>query len=249
MARLGHIGRGKGKGKPRIRGPVDFVGQVQMGWVVIWAGQLTVYVGLGHGSPQQSGHVGGWEVVSREQRKALTSWRGREPMRTTFSVLFDTLDDPSEGQELEREIRVLEKLAGIGIGNREPPVVRFNSRGLIPHDFKDAPQNRWVVDALEWGEAIRNNRGHRIRQEATITLLEYVDDEYLEKARKKRDNKKSKDKCSGANKKRYTVKKGDTLMSIAKKQYGRADCWKAIAKLNKIRDPRSLKIGKRLRLP
>lgn len=49
----------------------------------------------------------------------------------------------------------------------------------------------------------------------------------------------------------YIVKKGDTLQSIAamKRVYGDASKWRKLADANKIRDPKKLKVGTRLRIP
>lgn len=47
----------------------------------------------------------------------------------------------------------------------------------------------------------------------------------------------------------YVVKKGDTLWKIADKFYGDGNKWKKIADANKIKDPRKLGVGKKLRIP
>jgi nucleoid-associated protein YgaU len=47
----------------------------------------------------------------------------------------------------------------------------------------------------------------------------------------------------------YTIKAGDTLVTIAKSQYGDANLWQAIAKANPEVDPTRLKIGKDLVIP
>lgn len=43
--------------------------------------------------------------------------------------------------------------------------------------------------------------------------------------------------------KTYTVKNGDTLWVIARKEYGSGDKWKDLAKKNNITDPRKLRVG------
>lgn len=48
---------------------------------------------------------------------------------------------------------------------------------------------------------------------------------------------------------RYTVRKGDTLTAIALKFYDDPNDWHRIAKANKIRDPRKLRVGQRLVIP
>lgn len=47
----------------------------------------------------------------------------------------------------------------------------------------------------------------------------------------------------------YTVKKGDTLGSISRKFFGSTKYWKKIASANGIGDPRSLKVGRVIRIP
>jgi nucleoid-associated protein YgaU len=47
----------------------------------------------------------------------------------------------------------------------------------------------------------------------------------------------------------YTVKKGDTLSGIALKILGDASRWRQIARINKLRDPRKLKVGTKLKMP
>ena len=47
----------------------------------------------------------------------------------------------------------------------------------------------------------------------------------------------------------YLVKKGDTLWDLADKMLGNGSKWKEIAKLNGIKDPRSLQIGTKLKIP
>lgn len=47
----------------------------------------------------------------------------------------------------------------------------------------------------------------------------------------------------------YTVQKGDTLSSIARKILGKASRWKEIMKLNKLKGPSSAKPGKVLKMP
>ena len=47
----------------------------------------------------------------------------------------------------------------------------------------------------------------------------------------------------------YTVKKGDTLSGIAIKYYKNASLWRKIATANGIKNPLTLQIGKKLRIP
>jgi 5'-nucleotidase len=47
----------------------------------------------------------------------------------------------------------------------------------------------------------------------------------------------------------YEVKRGDTLARIAANKLGSAKRWKEIAKLNNIRDPDNLSVGRMLKMP
>lgn len=47
----------------------------------------------------------------------------------------------------------------------------------------------------------------------------------------------------------YTITKGDTLWSIATREYGDGQKWKAIAQANPSVDPRKLAVGQQITLP
>ncbi len=47
----------------------------------------------------------------------------------------------------------------------------------------------------------------------------------------------------------YVVQEGDTLETIAEQKLGTAEKWKLIAEANGIDDPRSLRVGQKLKIP
>lgn len=47
----------------------------------------------------------------------------------------------------------------------------------------------------------------------------------------------------------YTIRKGDTLWSIAKREYGNGQRWKEIAQANPSVDPKKMLIGQQVVLP
>ena len=47
----------------------------------------------------------------------------------------------------------------------------------------------------------------------------------------------------------YTVKSGDTLYKISIKYYGSGTKWRKIADANKIKDPKKLRVGQKLKIP
>jgi hypothetical protein len=110
-------------------------------------------------------------------------------------------------------------LAGRGPkgSEEEPPHLIFDTAGVSPWDAQTYPDQMWVIDALSWGSTVlHNGAGNRYRQDVTVTLLQFIDDQLasdqsLALRRKQRRGKLNVPKT-------YKVKKGDTLVSIARKR-------------------------------
>jgi hypothetical protein len=198
---------------------------------------LTVRCLRGEGPPTPTGGYGGWEVQARPRKVSLTKWVGREPLKMLVPIILDDFEDRGD---IEEECQLLEKMALPTAPNGEPPVVHVT--GAMPHAGPFVP---WVIMDIEWGDAIygRSQVSKRIRQFASITLLRHV----------------SADKLKGSNKAQgrggktgyriYVVKRGDTLQGIAAHLLGNAARWREIARINNIRDPKTLKVGRRLKVP
>lgn len=110
----------------------------------------------------------------------------------------------------------------------------------------------WRVSTLTINSSERNLDGEISRATVTIELTAVVG----EKATAGNGPVSGGTSTSGGSSKGgkaipryYTVKKGDTLKSIALKFYKDATMWKPIADLNKIKDPKKIKVGTKLRLP
>ena len=199
---------------------------------------ISVEFFLGEGTPQVVDGYAGWEIIDRPKRRALTHWKGSNPVRLQVPILIDNFID---GDSIEPECRKVEKLAGLTKDGDQPPLIEIHSDGVIPHDFHDAPHNQWVIETLDWGDAVRNHAGNRIRQAATITFLLYVDSTSL---------KRLGQRLGGGTVKLYVVKRSDkSLRGIAKKQLGDSNRWREIANLNGMRDPKAIFEGQRLRIP
>lgn len=199
---------------------------------------------------------GGWNPVTRPKNVALLDWVGFDPMSLTIPVLFD---DWTTQKSVENDILALELLAGRGPGGggrRQPPDVELAAvagfGSLIPHNF-NGETNRWVITSLEWStdedDILRRKAqgdgsgGHRVRQAGTVVVSQRPKDPGEELSVAKRKN------AHGRRRKVHRVKKGETLMRIARDEYGNADRWQDIAKANGINDPRHLRAGARLKLP
>lgn len=211
---------------------------------------VTVTVLAGDGAPTVTDGYGGWDEIARPRRIGMATWNGYPALRLSIPIVFNSvgLGNPAvqpSGAAIERDIALLEGMARSPRPAKEPPAISLDCHGaLIPHkDIK-----KWVIENIEWGDALRNSSGDRIRQDATVTLMEKIEDAAIEErsaANRAREKSGQTKKHPG----RYTVKKGDTLSKIARVLLGDADRWVEIAKLNNIRDPRTLKVGRVLKLP
>lgn len=205
---------------------------------------------LGDGNPIPTDGYGGWQSVARIRRRGLTEWQGNNPLVIDIMIIFDGF---AEGKSQESAIRQLEKMAGLEQGMREPPLLTFDSGGLVPHDATDAAHNDWVISDIKWGDADRDHRGNRTRQAATVTVMQYIEEDALSMAspaqrrRRKQNLQKKKGRAQrGAKEKRYVVGNGETLESIAAKPHsqgglGKSSRWHELKKLNpRFRDAKRI---------
>lgn len=192
-----------------------------------------------------SAGYGGWNRVPRPFKKPITEWNAGDALSLTVSFVLDA----DLGFNVAAAERGLELLAGLD-ADEEPPTFKIYSRpaGVVPHDNASDPERDWFLESLTWDrdEAINRDDGTPRRRAGEMVLTEYVDDEIL--ADLKPVKKKAKKKAAPIRKDRYTVKKGDTLSKIAARLKVKGG-WKALAKLNGIRDPKKLKVGARLKVP
>lgn len=230
---------------------------LRTGFVVFasWDPHYEVECLLGDGAGNLTAGFGGWENIRRDRRYSITEWSGRDGMEIPIPIIFENW---AVGTSLEGDIKQLEMMAGLGNkGGGEPPLMTFNSGGVIPHDFHDAPSHDWIITNLEFGDCVKNDWGNRVRQIATVTVAQFIDDDVLDKlspAGKHRSKNKGKVKKgterSGGKKKEYTVKfNHQSLVTIAKETLGDGKRWHEIAKLNGIRDPKATRKGQKLRIP
>jgi hypothetical protein len=207
----------------------------------------TLLCRLGEGNVDMTSGVGGWEEVNRPGRTPVTRWRHRVGLRVDVPLWMSNTMRTS----IEPEITLLTGLAGRGPRGHEttPPRLIFDTGGVSPWDAQTYPDQQWVIDALTWGtNVLYNNAGNRYRQDATVTLLQFIDDQLVSDQSLALRRAVHKGKLSVP--KTYRTVVGDTLVSIARKKLGSVDRWLEIAQLNPThRDPRiELKRGTVLRL-
>jgi hypothetical protein len=187
----------------------------------------------GDGIPKPTDGVGGWTIVQRPRRTAITQWDGRNPYSMDVPILFDAVNS---GASVENDVAKLFQM-GVGSDFDPPPTVQID--GGLP--IKGAT---WVINGIQWGDdVIWNQDGksdpYRQRQDAVVSLVQYRPD-----ARVKILTTKSLPNL-------YIVhRKGETMRSIAKVMYGDGSKWTRIKNANpSIRDPNHLKVNTKLRIP
>ena len=183
--------------------------------------------------------------VNRPEKKEITEYRAHAAEQMVVSFKFDNWDE-QDGASVEKALETLDALQGktkFGAETTEPPkvIVESDPPGFLPYDLSRRPEVRWWVESVaeDAGSTKRDDKGRRMVISGTITLTEYVRDQTLLMLKKQEKQKKQKT---------HKVVKGETLSGIAKK-YKVKGGWKALAKLNKIRDPRKLKTGQKIKLP
>jgi nucleoid-associated protein YgaU len=139
--------------------------------------------------------------------------------------------------------RVLLDAMATSVANQKPPAVKIKSnKGVLPVPAGIRSDADWWIEDLAWGEETRRGSdGELGRKEVVVTLLERVDDPLF--------RAKQSGKASTKRSRNYTVRKGDTLHSIASKLFGDASLWKELADLNHLRSSGQLKVGMTLHLP
>jgi hypothetical protein len=215
--------------------------------------------------PNVDAGYGGWQEIARPRRRPLSVWTGSPGLRLTLPILLDAW---RSGTSIERLISQVEQLSLPTAADGSPPRVRFVARGgAVPHQDRT-----WVVDSLSWGDALMNAAGDRVRQQVSLSFLEWIADvrvtEKSSATQLRRQTARAKSK-GGASSKRVVATKGrpkttgktrsvssveefgagEDLLSIAARELGDADRWIEIAQLNGLRDPRAIAPGQVIRLP
>lgn len=189
---------------------------------------------LAEDSPKLTDAVGGWEIVTRPRQIAMTVWQGSNPCQLEVAVI---LDGYAAGVSQEPAIREL-VAAGRGDEESEPSPWTIDGIPWLPAD-------EWVLNAVEPGDRVirRTSDFSRVRQDYVLTFLEYVPPEYVQLRAKARQGAKAKTTS-------YTVKKGDTPASVARKRRCK---WTDIRDLNKTvvtkGAKQALRAGSRIRVP
>jgi hypothetical protein len=199
-----------------------------LGTVTIARGAMSVTGWVNGVAKPLDSQFGGYASTARTARRAATTYRGVDVAGMTIPIL---LDGWIEQRAVSADRRVLEGMASpSGLNDVTPPQPVFIT-GTVP-----TPNRWWVIQTLTVGDNIklRATDGVCLRQDYVLTVIQAPVEAIIL-----------------TNGKRYTVRKGDTLTSIAARQLGKASRWKEIKtdKGKSIRDPKSVKAGQIVRLP
>ncbi len=238
----------------------------RIGWVRIYTVDppLSIIARLGEDRPTVEQGYGGWEEVARPRRSPITTFKGPPALHLTVPIL---LDGWAADRSVEPDVAALERMGRPTAADGEPPRVKLSALGAaLPGQAR-----RWLIDTIEWGDALMNPDGNRVRQAAVLRLIEFVEDVHLAERsaanRRRAAAAKKKKQGRGAAKKRITATakakakkktrsaapadwgEGEDLLTIAARELGDANRWVEIAQLNGLRDPRAIRPGQVLRMP
>jgi LysM repeat protein len=169
-------------------------------------------------------------------------------------ILFDGF-----ANKISQELPI-SRISRMAVGTatqEEPPLVTVSGPG-VP---KPTGPTQWVIESITWGTNVIWDFSYlgvmsRLRQDATINLLQYVaGDRVAFKNLKVGTGIQAAPKSTKAAphgwQQTVTARQGDTLKKIAARVYKPANPgdWKIIAKANNIRDGNHLKKGQKIRIP
>ena len=159
---------------------------------------------------------------------------GVKPGELKLEMLFDASDthDNSVVTAVEKLLECCTPVKGRSAGQHPFPVVVAFHWGSIT----SFPA---VVTSVNVTYTVFTSKGLPIRAKANVTLEEIPD-----------EPQKTNPTSGGlAAHRAHTIVDGDTLASVAYREYNRADMWRPVAAFNGIDDPLSLTCGQTLLLP
>lgn len=163
-------------------------------YLFVSSGGYSFSVLAGEGAPTIKGGFSKIQVLDRPRRKGFTMPIGYDPISMDIPIQFEsTVNFPQvngayEPRDIERDIMILEGMAGRGgsvsvdgsidaaVG--DPPIVHVygnqpkKQSNLIPPNVQNL---EWVISNLTYDpNPMRNPDGNRMRQAITVTLSEWV---------------------------------------------------------------------------
>ena len=175
-----------------------------------------------------------WRLLPANQRDTPASqFTHGEPATLTVDLFFDTFESKADVRRTHTN-RIAELMTVERHGRfHRPPICQlvWGASGVF---FQGVLQN------LNQRFTLFLESGTPVRAILTCTFREWRSDE----EEMRRQNKQSVDVA-----KTHTVKRGETLSSIATEHYGDPTLWRPIAEENRIDDARTIQPGKILAIP
>ena len=179
---------------------------------------------------------------SRPQARGATSatqpqFQGSNPQTVTMEIWFDAWDDPTTSVTLK--VRTLLEwtrptLLSIARGTPRPPMLKFEwGVSLFLAEFKG------YLKQVQAKYVLFDADGTPTRASANITLEEVPDDP------------PGQNPTSGSRESRrsHLMDEGDSLASVAYREYGDPNLWRGLAAFNGIDDPLRIQPGSRVLIP
>jgi len=175
-----------------------------------------------------------WRLAATAQRDVPQSqFTYGEPATLSMDLFFDTYEEGTDVRAYTQRIFYLSTVQEHGQLHR-PPICRLE---WGRYDFDDF---QWVLQSLNQRFTLFLEDGRPVRATLECTFRQWRSDELEERLL---------DKQSPDVAKTHTVRRGESLSSIAGEEYGDPTLWRPIARANRIDNPRILLPGQVLSIP
>jgi hypothetical protein len=151
-----------------------------------------------------------------------------ERKRLTMELFFDTSEEKTDVREYTQK---MEELMMVNAQEHRPPLLRF-SWGNLSFDC--------VLEDLVQRFTLFSNDGTPMR-----AILKVVFKEYATAATQLSSTRRE----SADHTKRMVIREGESISSVAAREYNDPGKWRVIAQANRIEDPENIKPGTIVELP
>ncbi len=173
-----------------------------------------------------------WDRISQPERDTQdVQFLHGEPAKLSMDLFFDTSE---KGTDVREHTRKIFNLATINGELHRPPICRLLWGGYDFDGFK------WLIESVNQRFTLFRSSGVPVRATLTCSFGQWRSSE----AEKKEIKLSSPDVA-----KRRTVRRGETLHSIAAEVYDDPASWRPIATANRIVNPRRIVPGQVLSIP
>ena len=180
--------------------------------------------------PQTSGSSG--NQTERQVNAPTLTFGGGGSRQLSLELFFDVTESPTIN-DVRQETDKIVALTRIERDLDRPPTCEV-SWGQTP-TTSDFPFIG-VVSSLNQKFTLFSSSGQPLRANLSVTFVEFLDPE--------QDQRQTDPELTTR-----TIKRGDTLSSIAAEVYRDPKSWRIIAEENQLDDPRQLEVGRTLTIP